>query len=653
MASARGAWTGGYDLTPDQQANWDAGKNLNGSAMTDFDQSRATATEGAYNGSGWTPFQATQTQQAGWDPVKQGFAPEMGYHESHYSPWGADTGNPLDAARAADPDNRALGNGESWNEHINAVNGMNASADKDNAATDARYQQDMAAWNAMGPNGQPLQQSQGASPYGGTIGAGANTSANGTYAPMPAGGGYPADIGYSPVGSMGSTYSQAPGDAASGAPWAVPGAVNAGGTGFQSLYNGQPQTQTYGAASGGAPSYTQTQGFPGTSSNGAYNPSGGGVPGGAAGAPNSTWWGDPAQASLENAFNQFGGAFLNPTNTQQLNGTNPYGQQLGGEILGRNASALYGNTTNSQNNLAGLNSQVNRPSELVQNAGQLGDIFGGAGNAQNYFKQAQGQLNTPGALEQFAASSLNGTNPYYERLGQQGRAAIDQSAASRGAYGAGGSLAALGNYQGALDAANFQNQGQLQGAAQQAQQARVGLGGTLSQSADSSALGQGNALSSMYQNMFGDRMQAQGLGVTGNQAADQSNIARLAGMTNMVNNGDQTTLARLAGQLGLANSADTQGLNSLNSYFNQAGNAQQAGGQRVNSQQDRALQEAIAQAGLYGGFYGQGGQQSVDAGVGSANAGANAAGLTGQGENSGLSNLFNLFSLYAGGGAKK
>lgn len=513
-------------------------------------------------------------------------------------------------------------------------------------------------------------------------------SSSGTSAAQQAYSSYPPDIGYSGGASTAANHAYAP----------------------QQQSGGTPQYFQGGGAAGTIGTYA-----PNVGTGGAYNPSAGGQPGG---LQNNTWWGDPAQASLENAFQQYGQNFLNPTNTQQLNATNPYGQPLQGEALGRQAGALYGNSTNSQSNLAGLMQQLNQPSELAQNQGAITGKIGQAGNAQGYLggalnslgqptaldqaaggiagnyngatnsqgylQQIGAQLGGPGALEQFAASSLAGSNPYYERLGQQGRAAIDQSAASRGAYGAGGSLAALGNYQGALDAANFQNQGQLQGSAQAAQQARLGLGGQLSQYADSSALArgnalqglaqnqtsnrlqstalggqlssaadtsalnQGNALSQLYQSMFGDRMQSAGLGIQGNQAADQSQIARLAGITNMVNNGDQTTLARLAGQGGLAGQADTQGLNALNSYFNQAGNAQQAGGQRVNSQLDRELQRAQIMSQLYGGFYGQGGQQSVEAGTGSANAGANAAQLAGQGQNSGYTNLLKIFGLAAG-----
>lgn len=411
-----------------------------------------------------------------------------------------------------------------------------------------------------------------------------------------------------------------------------------------------PQPAPYSQQGGGAypGAFPSTAGQMPTS--GGYSPTAPGNPGQ---LQNNTWWGDPAQASLENAFGQYGQNFLNPTNTQQLNASNPFAQPLQGEALGRSAGAMYGNTTNSQNALGALTSQLDQPSELAQNSGGIAGKIGQANNSQGYLQQIGQQLGGPGALEQFAATSLAGDNPYYARLAKQGRDAINQEAIARGAYGADGTLAALGNYQAATDAQNYQAQAQLQQAAQAAQQARLGLGGSLSQAADSSALNQGNALSSLYQNMFGDRMQAAGLGIQGNSAADSSQIARLAGLTNMVNNGDQTTLARLSGQAGLANQADTSGLNSLNSYFNQAGNAQQAGGQRINSQLDRGLQEALAQAGLYGGFYGQGGSQSVDAGTAGANAGANAAQLTGQGQNSGVNNLINIFSALMGGGSKK
>jgi len=465
--------------------------------------------------------------------------------------------------------------------------------------------------------------------------------------------------------------------------------------------------------------------------------------------------GGPSESQYRYAQNA--GAYGAPTAIGQLSASNPYAQQLGGEALGRQAGSLYGNSTASQDYLASALGQANAPSELAQNAGTISGLANGASNVQNFSGQTAGQLTGPGALEQFAASALNQSNPYYALVGKEGRAAIDQAAAARGAYGAGGSLAALGNYQAHLDAENYQNMGQLQGAAQQAQMSRLGLGANIAQSASNERLAQGNALQSLYQGMFGDRMQGAQLGLSAAGQSDQAKMANLAGLTNMTQAGDQSTLARLAGQTGLAGQAsasaldylnsgmsaagqadatqlarsgligqlagqsdsqrlaglaglsglassadqaqlgragligqlagqtdstaqnflnsqlnaagqvdnnalarialgsqmagqaDTQGLNWLNSYFNQANQAQQAGQTRVDQELQQLFQSAALQAGLYSNFYGQGGQQSVEAGTGAATAltgGASASGaLQQQGNKNGLSSLLGLLSL--------
>lgn len=100
----------------------------------------------------------------------------------------------------------------------------------------------------------------------------------------------------------------------------------------------------------------------------------------------------------------------------------------------------------------------------------------GPGFGEQYGKQHVGQYDTPTAFEQFATQQMSGTNPYYQRLQQQGDANINQQMAARGHYNSGGALSALGNYNGALDAAQFHDMGSLlQGAGTQGMQ-RMGQG---------------------------------------------------------------------------------------------------------------------------------------------------------------------------------
>ena len=117
-------------------------------------------------------------------------------------------------------------------------------------------------------------------------------------------------------------------------------------------------------------------------------------------------------------------------------------------------------------------------------------------------------------------------------------------------------------------------------------------------------MNQGNALASLYQNMFGDRMAGQTLGLQATGQADSANMARLAGLTNMTQAGDNATLGRLAGQTNLANDASNSALNYLNSGMTAAGQA------------DSSL---LARQGLLGQLAGQSDTQHLNALAGYSN----------------------------------
>ena len=464
--------------------------------------------------------------------------------------------------------------------------------------------------------------------------------------------------------------------------------------------------------------------------------------------------GGPSES--QNYYWSQGGQYAAPTAIGQLAASNPYAQQLGGEALGRNAQAMYGNSTASQDIFGSTLAQAQMPSELSQQAGNISGLVNGANYMQQFAGNNAGQLSGPGALEQFAASDLNRTNPYYDMLQKQQADTIDQRAAARGAYGAGGSLAAQALGSADLRAQQYQQEGQLQGSAQQAQLARLGLGANVAQGASGERVNQGNALQALAQGMFGDRMQGAQLGLSAAGQSDTANMARLAGITGMTQAGDQATLARLAGQAGLASDAsnsalnylnsgmtaagqadqsqlarvgmlgnlagqsdtqrlaglagygnmamagdqsqlaragligslagqtdtanqnflnsqlnaagqvdanqiariglgaqmagqaDTQSLNWLNNYFNQANNAQSAGQTRIDNEMNQLFNSAALQAGLFSNFYGSGGQQSVEAGVGSVNAGVNATATGQAAQQQGNKNVLGLIGSFFG-----
>lgn len=71
--------------------------------------------------------------------------PEPPYHVPHFVP--GDLNSPLMQAMKRDPDNRALGNGQSWNELVAWLDDKNAKIDADNADMDARYAHDVTVYN--------------------------------------------------------------------------------------------------------------------------------------------------------------------------------------------------------------------------------------------------------------------------------------------------------------------------------------------------------------------------------------------------------------------------------------------------------------------------------------------------------------------------
>jgi hypothetical protein len=171
---------------------------------------------------------------------------------------------------------------------------------------------------------------------------------------------------------------------------------------------------------------------------------------------------------------------------------------------------------------------------------------------EQYGMSHVGQYDQPTMLETFAQQQMNGNNPYYDRLRQQGMDAINQQMAARGHFNSGGALSSLGNFAGALGAAQFQDMGNLLGSA-----SSMGL----------NRMGQGNTMAAGVQQLQQNRIQGQW--------------------------GNLSDLAHLG-------------------------------------------------AGNVGGFYGQGGQMSGDAAMSGINAGANAAGLTGQGQRATTNTAFDL-----------
>lgn len=187
-----------------------------------------------------------------------------------------------------------------------------------------------------------------------------------------------------------------------------------------------------------------------------------------------------------------------------------------------------------------------------------GEAFG-PGYGETYGKEHIGAYDKPTDFETFAQQQLQGNNPYYDRLRQQGMDAINQQMIARGHGNSGGALAALGNFQGALGAAQFND------------------------------------------------------------------------MANLLSN------------------ASNMGLNRVGAGMSAASGIQGLQQQRNQQQFNQASDIAHLGAGLYGGFYGQGGQFSGDAAMAGINAGANASQLKGQGQQAYQNQIYGLAPLVFGG----
>lgn len=395
-----------------------------------------------------------------------------------------------------------------------------------------------------------------------------------------------------------------------------------------------------------------------------------------------------------------GGGFSGPTAIGNLASSNPYGGQMQSSGLGAMSQQMLGGPSASSGANQFAQQQARTPTELSQSGQRIDQGYMGANQSQQFQQQNKGTLSGPGQLEQFAASSLTGDNPYANMLRQEGMDAINQQLAARGVYGSGGGLAALAKYGANLDANLFSQQAQLQGNAQNATMNRLNLGLGAAGQASSERMNQFSALQGLGNDQFNQRMGAADLSLAGGAAEDSANVARMAGITSAMGTADSMELGRLGGMANLANmasqndisrlnaqitaagNADTQGinrfnammgaagqadasqlgrmgllgnlagqadsqnLNYLNNMFSTANQVQTAQSGRMQGLLDNMYRENALQAGLYGGFYGQGGQLSGDAFNTGINAMGNAAGLQAQGDQAGIQSLMGLGKMF-------
>jgi len=307
--------------------------------------------------------------------------------------------------------------------------------------------------------------------------------------------------------------------------------------------------------------------------------------------PTDTTWGQNYAAGV-------GQRMAGPTSTAQVAGG--VGQYIqGGGFNGQEAAQLYRN--------AGMN---DRAQGYYQGANQVQGFAGGLGK----------QLNDAGSLETFADKYLQtGSNPYLDRLREQGTQRMNAEAAARGKFKSAGTLDRIGNYNAAMDAESFKYAGDLAAQSQAAKQGRLGQAQGLAESSSRERMGQGSALQGLDQAIASSRMgQAHGLhALEGDRSRTslaqagalqslggqldttrmqrEDALARAAGMASgesLANTGnqmqanqlaDQTRLARLSGMSGLAAAADGQGLSALSAAAGALQGGQTAANQRLST----------------------------------------------------------------------
>jgi hypothetical protein len=241
---------------------------------------------------------------------------------------------------------------------------------------------------------------------------------------------------------------------------------------------------------------------------------------------------------------------------------NQLAQQSAGEQRYADTAGKY--DTNSLDQAAGgLNAKLTGATNLESSLGSIAGKYAAPSASSTTYQQQSGQLGGPGSLEQFAASDMAGTNPYYKQLAEQQSADIDASMNARGGFNSGAALKAQALGRSNLAAQQYQQEGQLQGAAQTAQMSRLGQQQSAAGAADTanyaSLAGQTSALGTADAQRLA-RTQS-GIDLAGQQAS--TNLGYLSSGQQAANSAGAASLARTQAGIGLANQQSTQDLNYL------------------------------------------------------------------------------------------
>lgn len=273
---------------------------------------------------------------------------------------------------------------------------------------------------------------------------------------------------------------------------------------------------------------------------------------------------------------------------------------------------------------------------LYREAGGLGRT---ANQAEQYAARQLPGMERQGLGEQFFSSAMQGNNPYLQRIEDQNMARLNQEMARRGHFDSGGANAAIGNLLAASGAEKFKALNEMATGAQQLGMQRTQLGQGLAQSSDTGRLARGQAIQSSGGSLQGLAGQSEGermarkamqnnldqsqlaeanadraFELQRSQAADQTRLARLAGMAGLAGQNDQQNLAQLNALAGLAGNAQAAGLNRAGMGLNFAGQQDTQGLGRVMAGLNAgsmADQGYLAGMNQYGQLAGQNDQTSL------------------------------------------
>lgn len=257
---------------------------------------------------------------------------------------------------------------------------------------------------------------------------------------------------------------------------------------------------------------------------------------------------------------------------------------------------------------SGFNAKLNAPTNLESSLGSIAGKYAAPSDASKTFQSQYGQLAGPGALEQFAASDLAGTNPYYRQLQAQQSADIDASMAARGGFNSGAAMKAQSLAASNLSAQQYQQEAQLQGQAQAAMQSRLGqqqaAAGDATAATYAGLAGQTSTLSAADAQRLA-RTQS-GIDMTTQQAA--ANLGYLNSGQQAANSAGAASLARTQAGIGLADQQASADLGYLTAGQAAANAASAQSLARTHEGIGLASQQASTDLG-----YLQGGQQAANA----------------------------------------